>query len=191
MSAPDHPFFSPSSLALAALVLLAACAPLPPKIELREKLVEVPVPLISPADRAAQQLLIQHERLRALAPAELAQEIAAAGPAAEDGARAPQAAVQLALTLSLAHAETPRAQALLEQVQRSEAPEAKAWAGWARLLAGRLTEQRRLEGEIDKLNQQARDSQRRLDQTHEKLEALKAIERSLHARPAPAPGSGK
>lgn len=171
-------------LALLGALSLAACAPLPPRVELRERVVEVPVPQVAAADLAGQQLLRLHERLRALAPAELAQEIAAAGPPAEDAARAPAAAVQLALTLTLAHAEPARAQALLEQVQRGDTAEARAWAGWSRLLASRLAEQRRLDGEIERLNQQARENQRRLDQLNEKLEALKAIERSLHTRPA-------
>ena len=57
--------------------------------------------------------------------------------------------------------------------------EAAAWAPWARLLAGRAAEQRRLEEQFDRLAQQLRDSQRRIDQLSEKLEALKAIERSL------------
>lgn len=171
-------------LVLLGALSLTACAPLPPRVELRERVVEVSVPQVAAADRAGQQLLRLHERLRALAPAELAQEIAAAGPAAEDAARAPAAAVQLALTLTLAHAEPARAQALLEQVQRGDTAEARAWAGWSRLLASRLAEQRRLDGEIERLNQQARENQRRLDQLNEKLEALKAIERSLHTRPA-------
>ena len=46
-------------------------------------------------------------------------------------------------------------------------------------------EQRRLEDLLEKQNQQTRDVQRRLDQTNERLEALKAIERSLTSRPPP------
>ena len=49
-----------------------------------------------------------------------------------------------------------------------------------------LGEQRRLEDLLDKQTQQTREVQRRLDQTNERLEALKAIERSLTSRP-PAP----
>jgi hypothetical protein len=181
-------FHSPLWLGLACL--LGACAPLkpPPPPEIRELRVEVPVPLILPADAAAQQLLAYHERLRQMPAAELAQEILPR----DDGALAPGAATQLALALSVSHGagELARAQSLLEQVLHSAAPEAADWQALARLVLGRVIEQRRLEDQIEKLNQQARDSQRdnqrRLDQLNEKLEALKAIERSLNARPAPA-----
>ena len=48
-------------------------------------------------------------------------------------------------------------------------------------------EQRRVEEQLEKQTQQTREVQRRLDQTNERLEALKAIERSLTSRsPAPA-----
>ncbi|HEX2012073.1 MAG TPA: hypothetical protein VJN44_14150 [Roseateles sp.] len=187
MPVPDRPL-SLRLLPAALLAGLTACAPLPPRIEIREQRVEVP--RVDPADQAARQFLAQHERLHKLAPAELAQEIAAAGAPADDANLAPAAVLQLALTLSLSHAnpgELTRAQNLLNQLQRSEAPEARAWQGLARVLASRLAEQRRLEGEIERLNLQARDNQRRLDQLNEKLEALKAIERSLHTRPAAAP----
>ena len=60
----------------------------------------------------------------------------------------------------------------------------------ARLLAARYGEQRRIEDLLEKQNQQTREVQRRLDQTNERLEALKAIERSLTSRPpAPAPAA--
>jgi hypothetical protein len=176
------------SLCLGLALLLSACAPLPPKPEIREVRIEVPVPTVQPADAAAQQLLAQHERLLKLTPAELAQEVAQR----EDAKLDPAAATQLALALSLnrGNGDLARAAGLLEQVLHSGAPEAQPWTGLARLLLGRVAEQRRLEDQIERLNQQARDSQRdnqrRLDQLNEKLEALKAIERSLNARPAPA-----
>jgi hypothetical protein len=178
------------SLCLGLALLLSACAPLPPKPEIREVRIEVPVPMpvVRPADAAAQQLLAQHERLLKLTPAELAQEVVPR----EDAKLDPAAATQLALALSLnrGNGDLARAAGLLEQVLHSGAPEAQPWLELARLLLGRVAEQRRLEDQIEKLNQQARDSQRdnqrRLDQLNEKLEALKAIERSLNARPAPA-----
>lgn len=87
------------------------------------------------------------------------------------------------LGLVLLHTRNPgdaaRAQGLLEAVGKAGGDEAAAWAPWARLLAGRAAEQRRLEEQSDRLAQQLRDSQRRIDQLSEKLEALKAIERSL------------
>ena len=75
----------------------------------------------------------------------------------------------------------------MRQVQMNLAKaraEAQALHPLARLLATRYTEQRRLEDLLDKQTQQLRDVQRRLDQTNDRLEALKAIERSLTSRPA-------
>ncbi|MCX2865757.1 hypothetical protein OOZ63_28445 [Paucibacter sp. PLA-PC-4] len=182
MPVPDIRLLS----ALAVSLLLSACAQ--PKPEIREVRIEVPVPTpeVLPADAAARQLLSHHERLMKLSPAELAHEVAPR----DDGKLTPAAATQLALALTLhrSNGDLARAQALLDQVQRDTTLEAQAWLSLVRLLQGRLAEQRRLEEHIDKLNQQARDSQRdnqrRLDQLNEKLEALKAIERSLNTRPA-------
>lgn len=180
MPVPDVRFLS----ALAVSLLLGACAQ--PKPEIREVRVPVPVPEILPADAAARQLLAQHERLLKLSAAELGQEVAPR----EDAKQTPAAATQLALALVLhrSNGDLVRAQGLLDQVLRDPTPEALPWQPLARLLQGRLAEQRRLEEQIDRLNQQARDSQRdnqrRLDQLNEKLEALKAIERSLNTRPA-------
>jgi hypothetical protein len=78
---------------------------------------------------------------------------------------------------------------LLDNLQRSPHPEAPNYLPVARLLSARIAEQRRLEETLDKQAQQARDNQRRLDQANEKLEALKAIERSLVTRPGPASGA--
>lgn len=171
-------------------LLLGACAPLRLPPEIREVRVEVPVqvpmpvavPVVTPTDAAAQQLLAYHERLLKLSPAELSLEVAAR----DDAALAPAAATELALALLVSHGngDLTRAQGLLDQVHRASTPEAQAWQALARLLSARVAEQRRLEEQVDKLNQQARDSQRRLDQLNDKLEALKAIERSLTTRPA-------
>ena len=59
----------------------------------------------------------------------------------------------------------------------------------ARLLEARLTHQRRLEEQLERQGQQLRDAQRRNDQLSERLEAVRAIERSLQTRPAPAAAS--
>jgi hypothetical protein len=96
--------------------------------------------------------------------------------------------VQLALLLGQTRVagDTVRALQLLDQVAQSPAPEAAPWQPLARLLAARYAEQRRVEEQLERQNQQARDQQRRLQQLTEKLEALKAIERSLTTLPGPA-----
>ena len=87
--------------------------------------------------------------------------------------------------------ELLRAQELLGRVLGNASAEAQALHPLARLLAARYGDQRRLEEQLERQTQQLHDLQRKLDQTHERLEALKAIERSLTSRPpaAPAPAA--
>lgn len=166
-------------LAVAGIAALSGCAQLPPRTVVREVRVEVPVqvPVVSASDHAARTLLQANDRLRQLSPLELAQEVAPR----EDGSLGPAAATQMALALMISHntGETFRAQTLLDQVLRDNRPEANEWRGLAQFLVDRVTEQRRLEDQLDKSNQARGDLQRRLDQANQKLEALKAIERSL------------
>ncbi len=177
-----------------AAALLSACAqvPPPPPPEIREVRVEVQVPVevpvIAPADVVAQQFFAYNDRLRQMNGAELAQETAVRN----DGSLTAQTCIQLALALLFTHnnGDLQRAQTLIDQVMRGTPADSEHWQEIARLLNSRVAEQRRLEEQIERLNQQLRDSQRdsqrKLDQLNEKLEALKAIERSLNARPAPA-----
>ncbi|MGH8821919.1 MAG: hypothetical protein ACREWJ_11580, partial [Rhodoferax sp.] len=71
---------------------------------------------------------------------------------------------------------------LLQRVLANPDDEAQPFKALARLLAARFAEQRRLQDLIDRQNGQLRDLQNRLDQTQEKLDALKEIERSLNSR---------
>ena len=133
------------------------------------------------------RLLAYADRVRSLTTTELTQEVTRLA-----SAPSPAEQLQLALVLSQLR-QTPeliRAQELLTRVINSSALEAQSLHPLARLLAARYGEQRRLEDQLDKQSQQLREVQRRLDQTHERLEALKAIERSLTSRPpASAPSA--
>ncbi|MBC7726116.1 MAG: hypothetical protein H7242_00645 [Microbacteriaceae bacterium] len=133
-----------------------------------------------PSALAGRELLGWHEMLRQAAP-DLLPAIAAR-VAAEPAA--PASAVHLALVLLYTRSpgDTARALTQLETVQNSIDPAALPWAEWARLLSARAAEQKRLEDQINRQTQQLRDSQRRIDQLTEQLEALKAIERSLAPR---------
>lgn len=130
------------------------------------------------------RVLAYADRIRSLSTAELNQEVARLG-----NAYIPANQLQLALVLAQLR-QTPeliRAQELLTRLLANTDAEAQALHPLARLLAARYGEQRRLEDQLDKQNQQTREVQRRLDQTNERLEALKAIERSLTSRlPSPA-----
>lgn len=151
----------------------------------------LPVSPVAPqATDAVTRMLAYADRLRRLAPAELSQEVTRLGDAA-----GPTQQLQLALALSQLHqlSELIRAQELLGRVLANADSEAQTLHPLAGLLASRYGEQRRVEEQLEKQAQQTRDMQRRLDQTNERLEALKAIERSLTSRPpaasAPAPGN--
>lgn len=119
---------------------------------------------------------------------ELAREIARLS---EPDAADPSRNLRLALLLAQTRqpADTARALGLVQHTLADAS--AQELHALARLLEARLTQQRRLEEQLDRQSQQLRDVQRRNDQLAERLDAVRAIERSLHTRPAPtaAPAS--
>lgn len=171
----------------------ADAAPMPPPATS----VATPAP-VAPSPRAAAAgqpegdaepgagLLRYADRVRALTPPELALEVAALG----DPGTNPTRQLQLAMALMQLNqpVETARALGLAQRVAANAAPEAAPYRPLARLIAGRLMEQRKLEEAMERQSQQLRDQQRRLEQLTERLEAMRAIERSLNNRaPAAAP----
>jgi hypothetical protein len=141
-------------------------------------------------DSAARHFFSTQDRLSTLNTADLANEANHPADAASVQGQLDQA---LALSLTRVPGDTQRAQALVDQITHSTSREADPWRGPARLLTTLLGEQRRLQDQADHTSQQLRDaqrdSQRKLDQVNEKLDQLKAIERSLNARPASAAAS--
>jgi len=135
----------------------------------------------APADASepALRMLAYSDRVRTMSAAELGQEVTRLNHAAT-----PADQLQLALVLSQFRQlpELIRAQEQLTRLLANTSPEAQALHPLARLLAARYGEQRRLEDLLERQNQQTREVQRRLEQTNERLEALKAIERSLTSR---------
>ena len=137
------------------------------------------------ANEAAVQMLAYADRIRSMSSTELGQEAARLGNPYQ-----PASQLQLALVLAQLR-QTPeliRAQEVLTRLLTNPDAQAVTLHPLARLLAARYGEQRRLEDLLDKQTQQTREVQRRLDQTNERLEALKAIERSLTSRP-PVPAA--
>jgi hypothetical protein len=138
-------------------------------------------------DVAARHLLATEDRFSALNTADLTAE---AGRATDP--TSVEAQMDQALALSMTHnpGDLARAQGLIDQVLHNNAPQADPWRSLARLLAYRLGEQRRAEDAAERNAQQLRDAQRdnqrKLDDVNSKLEALKAIERSLNTRQLPA-----
>jgi hypothetical protein len=200
-------------IVLAAALLLAACATHPPAPQPAPTAHAAHTPATSAASATPLVLPVEAEpsapatqllppspgpvgaalayadHVRGLAPNDLAAEINRLG----DGGASP--ATQMQLALALAQTRNPpdlvRAQALAQRVAANTSPDGLALQPLARLLAARFTEQRRVEDDRDRQAQQARDAQRRLDQLNDRIEALRAIERSF-SRPHPpaAPGGG-
>jgi hypothetical protein len=134
-------------------------------------------------------VLAYADKVRPLGPPEINAEIGRLGEPGD----LPMAQMQLALALAQTRAlpDLVRAQGLLQRVAASPAPEAQPLQPLARTLAARYAEQRRVEEDRDKTTQQLRDSQRRIDQLSDRLEALRAIERSFTrpSNPPPVPAT--
>lgn len=149
----------------------------------------VPPPPGSPAPMA--MMLAYADKLRPLNGNDVNAEIARLG----DPGESPTAQMQLALALAQTRvpADLARALGLLQRVTGSHAPEAQALHPLARALAARYVEQRRIEDDRDRQAAQLKEAQRRIDQLNDRMEALRAIERSFSrpnhgAPPAAAPG---
>lgn len=151
----------------------------------------VPTPVIEvitappPPPDAIGPLLSYHQALRRMSQGELLKELSGLGLQQ----RSPRVAIQMGMALMLTRGggDLARAQALLDSVATSADVEAAPFRPLAQLLSSNCAETRRLYDHADKLAAQQKDNQRRIDQLNEIVEGLKAIERTLPARPAPAP----
>lgn len=150
-----------------------------------------PAPQPDPMDTANRRLIQYHEQLRQMTPAELGQELTRLNAIVSANAKeaSPQAVMELSLALaqSRGNGELARAAQLLDPIVKSTNPDIAPWQPLARLLSVRFNEQRKLEEQLERQGVQLREAQRNLTQTNDKLEQLKAIERSLTARPPSAP----
>ena len=143
-------------------------------------------------DVASRRVLAYHDQLRMLSGPDLAGEVARLNAQLPGNVATSSPGIALEFALALAQTRNPgdlqRAIGIVDQIVRSSAPELLPWQPLARLLATRFGEQRRVEDQLERQGQQLRESQRNVQQLNEKLEALKAIERSLNNR-APAAGA--
>jgi primosomal protein N'' len=197
---PSKPLLARAWPACSLAVALAGCAapvpapaPAPAPEPMRVMVLPPPAPAPAAAPAPAPAPAVQNavhpletavgyaDRLRALPATDLGQEIQRLGESSYTPLRATQLA--LALGQSRTAANASRAQALLQRVIADPAPEAQSLQPFARLLAAQVAEQRRLDEQAERQAQQLRDAQRRIDQLNDRLEAVRAIERSL---PGPA-----
>lgn len=142
-----------------------------------------PLPLPDPV----QQVLAQTDATLRMAPPELSKEIARLSDA-EDAAAENPLLLATALAQTRQPVDTARALGLVQRVLANPGPASQALHPLARLMEARLLHQRRLEDQLERQTQQLRDAQRRNDQLNERLEAVRAIERSLTTRP-PVPAA--
>lgn len=163
--------------------LLAGCSLLRPPLA---PAVPPPAPVI---DNDAVQLraaLAYQEALKQMSSAELATEaarLAVAPTSPRSGIEQAMLLLQTRGTGDLAHAV-----GLLDGIAHDPQPDAKPYRSLARLMLAMVTDQRRLEEQVERQGQQLREQQKKLDQLNDKLEALKAIEHSL-SRPAATAGT--
>jgi hypothetical protein len=145
-----------------------------------------PVDPVTDADRVARRLLNFQAHLATLDGPSVAAQIASLDRDLADthSSAAPDVVLDLALALQRQHGpgDLARAAALLDALTSSAARESEPWQGMARLLSACIGDERRLEDLLEQEAVQRRDAQRSLQQTTEKLEALKAIERSMSSR---------
>nr|WP_218510221.1 hypothetical protein [Variovorax sp. dw_308] len=171
--------------ALPSVIKPAVQAPPPPPPMPRVTPVEVeptapatrllPPSADSPSPSAT--VLAYADRIRPLGGNELGNEIARLG----DPADSPVGQMQLAIALAQTRnpPDLARALSLMQRVIGNPAAEAQSLQPLARALAQRYVEQRRVEEDRDRQAQQVREAQRRIDQLNDRMEALRAIERSF------------
>lgn len=126
-------------------------------------------------------VLSHADRVRGLSSAELSAEVArlneAAAASPTDSAVLMQQAIALAQTRS--SADLAKALGVMQRVAADSSPNGQTLQPLARLLAARYQDQRRVEDDRDRQAQQLKDAQRRIEQLNDRLEALRAIERSF------------
>ena len=185
-------------------VLLAACAAQPaarPDVEsalatntasASARFELAPSPAAEPAPNLSARLLKYHQVVRRMPQADLVRELASLG---EQEKSATAALLSAMVLMNLRGSDPARAQAQLDLVLNAAQAPAQELKPLAHLLAAHLAETRRLSETADKLSQQVKEGQRRVDQLNQMLEGLKTIERTLPARPparpAPVPAPAK
>lgn len=176
-----------------SLGLLTACASNP--LVVVEEAMEVPAPAttVVRVDGPQGVLLAYYQQVQRMSAAELVKE------RSHLASLVATPAIQMRQAMVLGQPRFPidlgRALGLLDVVLKLTNPSAVDLHPLARLLAEQYSERLKLEMQLDKVNQQLKDSQRRADELQEKLNALADIERSLPpppraVRPA-APGVGR
>ena len=180
-SLPHRPLFSYLSGICCLCTLLAACNTVPTAPELPA--VATRAPAEQSVTTEIDDLLAYYKKTRALPQAELAKLMADLN-ASTLPLKRPYHDMQKAIVLGFlrGNSDLLRAQVILDGILKSSEAESEKIKPLAFLLSNNYGEWRRLDDNIEKQNQQAKELQRRAEQLNQKLEDLKAIERQLPSR---------
>lgn len=169
------PVFTTSTTLLA--ILLGACSTEPPTVVASPPIV-APVTVSENSNVTA---LNYYQTLQRMTPAQISRE------RAQLTALPPTSAnqVRMAMVLGLAHGqqELTKALSLLDGVLKSTELDAVSLHPLARLLAENYGERQKLEAQVDKQEQQLKESRRKAAELQEKIDELADIERTLPQRP--------
>ena len=127
------------------------------------------------------EVLIFSERAAQFSPAENARERALL--VSDDAGPGVQLRLAVLYGTPLESGDLGKGVSLLNAVLKTNTPEANRLQALAQLLLRQYQERLRLETQSERLVQQAKDNQRRVDALQSKLEALVGIEAALPARP--------
>lgn len=176
----------PQPVSPAPVIHIPMCEALPAPVTVCEP-PKVAITTPDPVDTVNRRMLAYAEQVRQMQNPELSRELSRIG----DPQATPQATLQAALVMAQTRntAELVRALSVLDPLVKSSAPEASPYQPFARFLQWRYQEQRRVDETLERQGNQLRENQKNLQALNEKLEALKAIERSLNKRPAAPPSS--
>ncbi len=159
------------------VILLGACSTVPPTVVAPPAIV-APVAVSENSNVVA---LNYYQILQRMTPAQISREraqLAALPPTSINQ-------VRMAMVLGLAHGqqELTKALGLLDGVLKSTELDAVSLHPLARLLAENYGERQKLEAQVEKQEQQLKESRRKAAELQEKIDELADIERTLPQRP--------
>ena len=159
------------------VILLGACSTVPPTVVAPPAIV-APVVVSENSNVVA---LNYYQILQRMTPAQISREraqLAALPPTSINQ-------VRMAMVLGLAHGpqELTKALGLLDGVLKSTELDAVSLHPLARLLAENYGERQKLEAQVEKQEQQLKESRRKAAELQEKIDELADIERTLPQRP--------
>jgi len=159
-----------------------AKAPVPPPPPLQPP-VQAPAPppvAATPFEPPPAKTVLDYaDRVARMPGTVLAQEISFLGDPGDSAVRQMQLAIALAATG--VPSDVQRSQQMLNRIAHDPAAD-DTLRPLARLLVAQQASLRRADEQVERQGQQLRDAQKRIDQLSDRLEAMRAVERSMTAR---------